>query len=80
MVVVESKRDQRVLDGVVERVGHEGVAQACSKLAGGRNADPSNVAKVLGVMPPHALAVASRAHATAHLHEIARLLGVRPCT
>jgi hypothetical protein len=80
MVVVGSKRDQRFLDWLVQLVRHEGVAQACSKLPGGRNADPSNVANVLGVVPPHALAVASRAHATAHLHEIARLLGVRSCT
>lgn len=77
MVLVGSKRDQRFLDWLVQQVRHEGVAQACSKFAGGRKADPSNVAKVLCVVPPQALAVASRAHATAHPHEIARLLGVR---
>lgn len=80
MVVVESKRDQRVLDWLVEQVGHEGVADACSKLAGARRAYPSNVAKALGLKPPQQLAVAARTDAKAHLEEIARLLGVRPCT
>ncbi len=80
MVVVESKRDQRVLDWLVEQVGHEGVAEACAKLAGARRAYPSNIAKVLGLEPPQRLAVAARTDAAAHLEEIARLLGVRSCT
>lgn len=80
MVVVESNRDQRVLDWLVEQVGHEGVAEACSKLAGARRAYPSNIAKALGLVPPQRLAVASRVDAKVHLEEIARLLGVQPCT
>ncbi|PZO07981.1 MAG: cryptic plasmid protein A [Lysobacteraceae bacterium] len=79
MILVESKRDQRVLDWLVEQVGHEGVAEACSKLAGARRAYPSNIAKVLGLEPPQRLAVAARSDAAFHLAEIARILGVRLC-
>lgn len=80
MVVVETKRDQRVLDWLLEQVGHEGVAEGCSKLAGGRRAYPSNIAKALGLVPPKRLALATKADAAVHLEEIARLLGVRKCT
>ena len=80
MVVGESKRDQRALDRLVEKVGHEGVAEACAKLAGARRIYPSNIAKVLRLMPPQKLAVAARADASAHLEEIARPLEVRSCT
>jgi hypothetical protein len=80
MVVVESKRDQRVLDWLVEQVGHQGVAEACAKLPGARRAYPSNIAKALGLKPPQQLAVAAKDDAKVHLEEIARLLGVRSCT
>lgn len=80
MVVVESKRDQRLRDWLVEQVGHEGIVEACAKLAGARRTYPSNVAKVFGLVPPQRLAVAARADASAHLEEIARQLGVRSCT
>ncbi len=79
MVVIESKRDQRVLDWLVEQVGHEAVAHACSKLAGSRKAYPSNIAKVLGLDPPSLLKLACEADSRRHLAEIARLLAVRSC-
>lgn len=80
MVVVESKREQCVLNLLVEQVGHEGVAEACAKLAGERRTYPSNVTKVSELVPPQRLAVAARADASTHLEEIADLLRVRSCT
>jgi hypothetical protein len=74
-----SNRDQRVLDWLVEKVGHEAVAEACAKLTGARRAYPSNFAEVLGLVPPQRLAVAARADAMAHLMRIARLLGGPSC-
>lgn len=80
MVIVESKRDQRVLEWLVEQVGHESVARACSEIVGSRRAYPSNIAKVLGLVPPKQLAVAARADVSVHLETIARLLGVHSCS
>lgn len=80
MVLDESKRDQRVRDSLTEQVRHAGVVEACAMLAGARRAEQLNVAKVLELEPPQRLAVTVRADASAHLVEIARLLGVRSCT
>ena len=80
MVIIESKRDQRVFDWLVREVGAEAIARACMELAGARRPYPSNVAKVLGLVPPKQLVVASREDAAAHLAEIARLLGIRSCS
>jgi hypothetical protein len=79
-VVIESKRDERVLAWLVAQVGEQGVADACVRLAGGRKAYPSNIAKALGLTPPKNLSVASRADALRHLEAIASLLGVSRCT
>lgn len=76
-VVVESKRDERVLAWLIAQVGEQRVAEACSSLAGARRAYPSNIARVLGLKPPKHLAVASRADARQHLDAIAALLGVK---
>lgn len=76
-LIVESKRDQRVLDWLVSQVGEEAVANACKHLAGARRAYPSNLAKVLGLRPPADLALASREDVQRHLEAIARLLDVR---
>ena len=76
-LVIESKRDQRVLEWLIAQVGIEAVAEACGRLAGMRRAYPSNVAKVLGLSPPTELALASREDAQRHLDAIARILGRR---
>lgn len=75
-IVIESDRDRRVLSWLVEQVGEDAVASACLHLAGRRRAFPSNVAKVLGLSPPKALALASPESAAAHMAAIAKLLGV----
>lgn len=76
-VIVESKRDERVLAWIVDQVGEQAVADACASLAGKRRAYPSNIAKALGLTPPKKLALASDADARRHLEAIASLLGVR---
>lgn len=74
-LIVESKRDQRVLEWLVSQVGEEGVADACRQLAGARRAYVSNIAKVLNLSPPDSLALASRDDTQRHLDSIHRLLG-----
>lgn len=76
-LIVESKRDRRVLDWMVAQVGYEAVAEACGQLVGMRRAYPSNVAKVLGLKPPKELALSSREDAKHHLDAITRVLGAR---
>ncbi len=75
-IVIESERDRRVLSWLVEQAGEDAVVSACIQLAGRRRAFPSNVAKVLGLNPPKALALASPESAAAHMAAIAKLLGV----
>lgn len=77
--IVESKRDERVLAWLVSQVGEESIAAACLCLAGTRRAYPSNIAKVLGVVPPKELAKSSTEDAKQHLDAIAAILGVRKC-
>jgi leucyl aminopeptidase (aminopeptidase T) len=81
MFTIESKRDQHVLTRLIEQVGYQAIAEACSeacsKVAGARRAYPSNIAKALGLEPPKQLAAASKEDAAAHLAEIARRLRVR---
>jgi hypothetical protein len=76
-VVIESKRDERVLAWLIAQVGEQRVAEASLRLAGARRRYPSNIARVLGLKPPRDLAVASRADAQRHLDAIASLLGVK---
>ena len=77
-LIVESKRDQRVLDWLVAQVGESGVANACLQLAGARRAYVSNIAKVLNLSPPASLVLASRVDVQRHLDEIHKLLGHHP--
>lgn len=77
LLLLESKRDERVLAWLIAQVGEAEVAAACLRLAGKRKAYPSNVAKVLGLTPPKELAVASPADVKRHLDAIAELLGAK---
>lgn len=74
--IVETKRDQRVLDWMASQVGHQAIADACVKLAGARRAFPSNLAKLLGLSPPKELALASPEDVEAHLRTIRQILGL----
>lgn len=74
-VIIQSPRDQRVLDWLVQQVGLDAISAACSQLAGGRRPYPSNLAKVLGLTPPESLSLASREVAQAHLDAIYKKLG-----
>ena len=75
-IIVESNRDQRVLDWLVAQVGEEAVANACNGLAGSQRPYPSNIAKLLRLSPPANLALSSREEAQQHLASIRRLLGI----
>lgn len=72
--IIESKRDQRVLDWLISQVGEEAVAEACRQLAGGRRKYVSNIAKALGLHPPAELALTSREDAKQHIEGIRKLL------
>lgn len=74
-LIIESNRDQRILDWLVAQVGEEAVANACKQLAGARKLYVSNIAKVLCLCPPVELAVASREEAQQHLKVIHKILG-----
>lgn len=73
-VIVESPRDERVLAWLIDQVGEHAVEEACSQLVGSRRAYVSNLAKVLGVIPPADLALASKEDALRHLEAIRRIL------
>lgn len=77
MIVIETKRDRRVLDWLIAQAGEAAVATACAQVAGARRAYPSNVARVLGLRPPRELATAADEDARRHIEAIATLLGVR---
>lgn len=76
-VIVESKRDRRTLEWLIERVGREAVAQACARLAGRRKPYVSNIAKVLGLKPPPGLDGPTREEARARFAELRRILSGR---
>lgn len=76
-LIIESKRDQLVLDWLVSQVGETAVANACLELAGARRAYVSNIAKVLNLFPPADLVATTREDAFHHLDAIHRILGMQ---
>jgi len=76
-LIVESKRDQRVLDWLVSQVGEEAVVNACMHLAGARRAYVSNIAKLLNLSIPANLALMTKEDAQHHIEVIYRLLEAR---
>lgn len=76
-LIVESKRDQRVLEWLVSQVGEDAIANACTQLAGARKLYVSNIAKVLGLRLPTELALTSRDEAQRHLEVIRKLLSTQ---
>lgn len=77
MVIVESKRDQRVLDWLIAQVGQEAVDRACAGL-GTRRPYVSNVAKALGLKPPESLQRTPKDEALAHIARIRQRLAEPP--
>jgi len=73
-VIVESERDRRTLEWLIERAGCEAVGQACALLAGRRKPYVSNVAKALGLKPPVSLGSPTREEALVRLAELRRML------
>lgn len=77
-VIVESERDQRILDWLISQVGAEGVSAACSSLAGGRRTYVSSVAKALGLEPAEGLLQTPAARARQKLSTLKDLLRQSP--
>ena len=73
-VIVESPRDQRVLEFLVANVGAAEVRAAVTKLAGNRKPYVSNVAKILGISIPSHVEATSRSDGRAKLAEIREIL------
>jgi hypothetical protein len=73
-VILESQRDHRTLAWLIEQVGESELERACASLAGDRKAYPSNLAKVLGLVPPEGLCRPSRAEVRVRLDQIRKLL------
>lgn len=60
-IILESERDRRTFDWLVEQVGEEAVERACKQLAGKRKPYASNLAKALGLIPPESLSRPTKA-------------------
>lgn len=74
-LIVESKRDQRVLDWLVSQVDEEAIANVCKhNCPGARKLYVGNIAKVLGLCHPAELAVTTREEAQRHLEAIHKML------
>lgn len=73
-VIIESARDQRVLDWLISKVSPAAIESACGQLSGNRRPYPSNIAKALGLTPPADLALAPREVAMERLAEARALL------
>lgn len=73
-VIVQSKRDQRTLEWLIEQAGRDAVERACSELLHGRRPYVSNIAKALGLQPPQSLQLSTKADALQHLARIRELL------
>ena len=73
-VILESERDRRTLAWLFEQVGEAAVERACNQLAGQRKPYPSNLAKVLGLVPPESLSRPTPAQVQQHLDQMRGLL------
>jgi hypothetical protein len=73
-VVVESDRDRRTLDWLINEVGVVAVENACCQLAGQRKLYVSNIAKALGLTPPDIVFRPTRDEARARLAAIKKTL------
>lgn len=73
-VLVETARDQRVLDWLLQEAGPEAVADAVHRLAGHRRPYVSNIAKSLGLTPPEDLKLTPSAEAQRHLERCLAVL------
>lgn len=74
-VLIESKRDERTVAGLIDRFGDQSVRAACGQIAGCRRAYVPNVAKALGVACPKELAATPAPEAPDRIREILRALG-----
>lgn len=73
-IILDSDRDRRTLEWLITQVGEDAINEACLQLAGTRKPYVSNIAKVLGLVPPDTLLGPSRAEARLRLVAVKNLL------
>ena len=73
-VIVESDRDRRVYDYLVQTCGITRVVNARNQLPGRTRPYVSNLAKMLGVTIPDAVIITPREEARRHLAEIKKII------
>ena len=76
-VVIQSTRDQRTLDFLVETCGVAAVESACRQVPAGRRLYVSNLARVLKITIPERVIATPRVEGAARMAEIKELLRVR---
>jgi hypothetical protein len=79
-VILDSERDRRTLAWLVEQVGECALEKACASLVGQRKPYPSNLAKILGLVPPERLTRPTSAQVHANLAAARKLLASPPRT
>lgn len=73
-IIINSEKDQRLFNWLVEAVGNAAIEEACSKLAGNRKPYVSNIVKILGLHPPEHLQITSKEEAHARLTSLKKLI------
>ena len=73
-IIINSERDRRTLQWLIAQVGDEAVKDACLQLAGERKPYVSNVAKLLGLVPPDSVEQPSNTEARARLVALKALI------
>lgn len=73
-MLVETARDQSVLDWLIRQVGKDAIAEAVSRLVGHRRPYVSNVARALGLTPPPDLVLSCPEDVQRHLAQCKAIL------
>jgi len=73
--LILSRRDERVMEWLINQVGQEAVDRACTQLAGMRKPYPSNLAKLLGLTVPEGLASTPKDEARERIEQLRAILG-----
>lgn len=76
-VILESDRDRRALNWLIDQVGLSAVEDACSQLAGQRKAYVSNLAKALKLTLPDSIFATPKDEALVHLTAVKNILKTR---
>jgi hypothetical protein len=72
--IVITKRDVRVLEWMISKVGEKAIAAACTQLTGNRKPFLFNLAKILCIRIPDELTLTPKSEAQERLKELRNLL------